>query len=94
MAYAIKAKVTEPRAKTFEFLAQKTMYGGKKIAAGDVVFVFASENDGGRGLVARGVVASVTALRRRPGVARQTPRVSISVRRKALAGHEQDSRPL
>jgi hypothetical protein len=30
------------------------MYGGKNIAVGDEVFVFASENEGGRGLLARG----------------------------------------
>lgn len=30
----------------------KTMYGGKNIAKGDAVFIFASENEGGRGLLA------------------------------------------
>ena len=58
MAFAIKAEVRDPRAKTFTFTAQKTMYGGKHVAEGDKVFVFASENEGGRGLVARGVVTS------------------------------------
>jgi len=38
------------------------MYGGKHIAVGDKVFVFASENEGGRGLIARGVVTSVSAV--------------------------------
>jgi hypothetical protein len=28
------------------------MYGGKLIAEGDAVFVFASENEGGQGLIA------------------------------------------
>ena len=84
-AFAIKAEVGDPRAKTFAFTAQKTMYGGKQIAAGDTVFVFASENEGGQGLVALGVVTSAEAVARRPGVARQTPRVSITVRRTALA---------
>jgi hypothetical protein len=32
------------------------MYGGRRIAKGDTVFVFASENEGGQGLIARGVV--------------------------------------
>src|SRR4051812_24334795 len=54
MAFAIKAEIRDPRAKTFEFTAQKTMYGGKRIAEGDTVFVFASENEGGQGLVVRG----------------------------------------
>src|SRR5438128_4857300 len=85
MAFAIKAEVRDPRAKTFVFTAQKTMYGGKLIAEGDTVFVFASENEGGRGLIARGIVASAEAIARKRGVARQTPRVSITVRRTALA---------
>jgi hypothetical protein len=51
MAYAIKAKVANPRATTFTFTAQKTMYGGKLIAEGDTIFVFASENEGGQGLI-------------------------------------------
>ena len=63
MAFAIKAEVRDPRAKTFAFSAQKTMYGGKHIATGDTVFVFASENEGGQGLIARGVVTSAEADR-------------------------------
>ena len=45
--FAIKAEIPDPRAKTFAFSAQKTMYGGKQIAKGDTIFVFASENEGG-----------------------------------------------
>jgi hypothetical protein len=85
MAFAIKAKVHDLRAKTFVFAAQKTMYGGKHIASDDTVFVFASENEGGRGLIARGVVTSAEAIAKKRGVARQTPRVSIAVKRTALA---------
>ena len=85
MAFAIKAEVRDPRAKTFELNAQKTMYGGKLIAAGDAIFIFASENEGGHGLIARGIVTSAAAVPRKRGVARQTPRVSITVRRTALA---------
>jgi hypothetical protein len=84
MPYAIKAEVRDPRAKTFTFTAQKTMYGGKHIAEGDTVFVFASENEGGQGLIARGVATSTKAIARKPGIARQTPRVSITVKRTAL----------
>lgn len=36
-------------------------------------------------LIARGVVTAVEAIARRPGVARQTPRVSVSIRRTATA---------
>ena len=85
MAFAIKAEIRDPRAKLFEFAAQKTMYGGKHIAEGDTIFVFASENEGGRGLIACGVVIFAAAIPRKRGIARQTPRVSVSVRRTALA---------
>ena len=44
MTFAIKAEVSDPSAETFEFSAQKRMYGGKHIAKGDTIFVFASEN--------------------------------------------------
>ena len=61
------------------------MYGGKRIAKGDTIFVFASENEGGSGLIASGVVTSAEATPRKRGIARQTPRVSITVTRTALA---------
>ena len=83
--FAIKAEITNLRAKTFTFTAQKTMYGGKHVAEGDGIFVFASENEGGPGLIATGVVTSFRAVPRRAGLARQTPRVSITVRRSGLA---------
>ena len=85
MMFAIKAEVGDPRTETFAFRAQKTMYGGKNIARGDSIFVFASENEGGPGLIAGGVVTSAKATPRKEGIARQTPRVSITVRRTALA---------
>src|SRR4051812_43169000 len=50
--FAIKAEVVDPQAKTFSFDRQKTMYGGRKVATGDRLFIFASENEGGPGLVA------------------------------------------
>jgi len=85
MAFAIKAEIGDPRASAFTFTAQKTMYGGRQIAEGDTIFVFASENEGGQGLVARGVVTSAKAVARKPGIERQTPRVSVSISRTALA---------
>jgi hypothetical protein len=85
MPFAIKTEIRDPRVRTFLFTAQKTMYGGKLIAIGDTVFVFASENEGGQGLIARGVVISAEAIPKKRGVARQTPRVSIAVKRTALA---------
>ncbi len=94
MAYAIKAEVVDPRAKIFAFTAQKTMYGGKLIAEGDAVFVFASENEGGTGLVARGIVTRAEAVQKKRGVARQTPRVSVTIKRTALAKRSMGRREL
>jgi hypothetical protein len=85
MDFAIKAEIADPRAETFVFSAQKTMYGGKTIAVGDRVFLFASENEGGCGMVARGVVVFAEAVARKAGVERPTPRVSVTIRRDALA---------
>lgn len=85
MMFAIKAEVADPRAEMFSFSAQKTMYGGKRIAEGDSIFVFASENEGGPGLIARGIVTSARGIAKKRGIARQTSRVSIAIRRTALA---------
>jgi hypothetical protein len=85
MIFAIKAEIGDPRAGAFAFDAQKTMYGGRRIAKGDTIFLFASENEGGSGLIARGVVTSTEPMARKRGLVRQTPRVSITVRRTALA---------
>ena len=83
--FAIKAEVRDPRAREFAFADQKTMYGGKGIAVGDVVFVFASENEGGVGLVAQGTVTSCRPTPKKRDVARQTPRVSVTIARTKLA---------
>lgn len=85
MTYAIKVEIKDPRAKTFTFARQKTMYGGKKIAAGDVIFIFDSENEGGSGLIAKGVVTAAKAIPKLPIAEPQTPRVSIIVKRTASA---------
>ncbi len=85
MAYAIKTAIADARAKTFAFPAQKTMYGGKHIARGDTIFLFASENEGGHGLIACGIVTSAEPVARKRGVERQTPRVSVTIKRTALA---------
>lgn len=94
MAYAIKAEVADPLAKTFSFPAQKTMYGGKLIAKGDSLYIFASENEGGQGLIARGMVTHAEAVPRKRGVARQTPRVSVTVQRTARAKRPMGRREL
>jgi hypothetical protein len=85
MMFAIKAEVRDRRAKTFTFSAQKTMYGGKRISKGDSIFIFASENEGGTGLIACGVVTAAKEIPRKSGITRQTPRVSVAIRRTAIA---------
>lgn len=85
MSYVIKAAVKNPKARTFVFAKARTMYGGRKIAVGDEIFVFASETEGGQGLIARGVVTKAVAHAKPKGVDRWTPRVSIEVRRTVLA---------
>ncbi|MEI7037216.1 hypothetical protein [Fulvimonas yonginensis] len=61
------------------------MYGGKHVAEGDRVFLFASENEGGQGLFASGIVTWAAPTPPKPGLARQTPRVSMAVERTAMA---------
>ena len=85
MTFAIKTEVRDPRVTAFTFRAQKTMYGGNCISKGDFIFVFASENEGCPGLIAKGVVTSAKPTPKMPGIARQTPRVSITVDRIARA---------
>ncbi|MBU6444841.1 MAG: hypothetical protein KGR48_13130 [Alphaproteobacteria bacterium] len=87
MAFALKAAIADTGAKVFVLRAQKTMYGGKAIAAGDTVYVFASENEGGPGLIAKGIVTAAdhAGVKKPEGVARYTPRVSIEVTRAATA---------
>lgn len=79
--FAIKAEIKDTDAQSWTFTAQKTMYGGKGIKQGDRIFVFASENEGGVGLIAVGVVVRSKPTPRKPDVERQTPRVSITVKR-------------
>ena len=80
-AYAIKAEIGDPGAPAFALEAQKTMYGGKRIAVGDTIYLFS----GPGGLVARGRVTRAQPVPKAPGAARQTPRVSIAVERDGLA---------
>lgn len=79
--YAIKAEVGDSNASGWIFNAQKTMYGGRRISSGDRVFVFASENEGGSGLIVSGIVSSAEPVPKRQDRLRQTPCVSITVKR-------------
>lgn len=56
---------------------QKTMYGGKKIVAGDEVFLFSDEARGGVGLVARCEVTAAVRLPTAPGL---VPLVDVELR--------------
>jgi hypothetical protein len=89
-AYAIKAEVEDTGLPAFDFPRQKTMYGGRRIAAGDEIYIFASEIGGGPGLVAFGIVTEALPVARSSGAQPQTPRVSIRVRRVALAQRRLD----
>ena len=83
--YVIKTEVIDVNARSWTFEAQKTMYGGKQISEGDPIFIFASENEGGPGLIASGIVSFAEATPRKVGIERQTPRISITVKRTAQA---------
>ena len=85
MPYVIKTRIDAIEAAAFTFEAAKTMYGGRKIAVGDTIFLFASENAGGSGLIGCGVVTAAEGVPPTDGLERQTPRVRIAVRRTAKA---------
>ena len=86
-SYVVKTALDNPASPTLVLDHQKTMYGGKRIAVDDEVFVFASENHGGTGLALRGIVTEARATARKPDLDRQTPRVSIVVRCTGRAKH-------
>jgi hypothetical protein len=75
MPFVVKA-APAPEAGALSF-NEKTMYRGKEVRVHDEIFVFASDHQGGQGLVARAVVTSVD---HGPGI-----RVSIKVLRTAAA---------
>jgi hypothetical protein len=84
--FAIKVPISDVNSKTFVFREQKTMYGGKRIAAGRRdLRIRKRERGRTRALTARGVVTSGQRGREEARDRRQTPRVSITVRRTALA---------
>jgi hypothetical protein len=65
---------------------EKSMWRGKTIAAGDEVFLFAGEHQGGQGLYARGVVTRA--------VRGTGSRVTVTVRRTGLAARPLGRREL
>ena len=85
MIFAIKVHVIALGADTWVFDEQKTMYQGKQVRAGDTIFIFDSENEGGSGLIAKGLVLTSDPTPLKAGIERQTPRVSITVQRVAVS---------
>jgi hypothetical protein len=77
--FAIKAAVPEAWAATQAFRNVRTMYAGRTIGPGSVLYLFDSENQGGQGLIAKGRVITVEALPKRPNLTRQTPCVDVTV---------------
>jgi hypothetical protein len=61
------------------------MYGGRRIAPGDTIYLFADDGHAEPGLLARGIVSAASAVARAPGKGRQTPRVDVEVKRQATA---------
>lgn len=88
MKYVIKATFPDPLPDILDLDAQKTMYGGKSIAAGDTIYLFADRGTEKSGLIARGRVVSARVAAKIVGVERQTPRVDISIKIEALSGGE------
>lgn len=74
-AYLVKEPIPDIDATGFAFPASKTMYGGKRIAVGDTAYLFASETQGGPGLIARGTVTVATRL----ATINNIPRVAVEV---------------
>jgi hypothetical protein len=84
-AYVLRVVAFDATAPRIVLDAQKTMYGGKDVAPGDTVYVFVNETGGGARLVGRYTVMSAAPTPRRCGIARQTPRVDLTLRRTARA---------
>lgn len=58
MANFVVKSAPRPENSDLHEFNEKTMWGGKNVRAGDDVFLFAAEHNGGRGLYARGVVTA------------------------------------
>jgi len=85
MTYVLTTERMPPSADgVVDFPAQNTMYGGRKIAAGDTVFVFVRGADGAA-LTAKATVLTASPDPPSPHLERQTPRVSVTLRLEAQA---------
>ena len=85
MAFAIKAEIDDPARRLSRSPRKRRCMAASTSPKATTIFVFASENEGGTGLIARGVVISAAAVAKKRGIERQTPRVSVTVKRTALA---------
>lgn len=88
MKYVIKAMFPNPLPQIINLGAQKTMYGGKTIAAGATIYLFADRQSERAGLVAIGSVVKASAAPKIADVERQTPRVDITIRIETLSRDE------
>ena len=70
--YLIKTEINATEANAWSFERQKTMYGGKLISTGDTLYIFASETEGGIGLIAKGIVIAAEPTPRREGDRRRS----------------------
>ena len=84
MDYAVKVALAGQVPEMITLDRQRTMYGGKAVAAGEVIYLFDSEMSGGSGLCARGEVVAAQLLARQAGAARQVPLVNLTIRRAGL----------
>jgi len=85
LTYVLTAESAAPSTEgVVAFLAHKTMYGGRRIAPGDRVFLFVRGRDGAA-LTGRAIVLTASPDPLLPNVERQTPRVSVTLRIEAQA---------
>jgi hypothetical protein len=78
-AFILKAEIPTLESPPLAYAAQKTMYAGKQITPGDTIFIFASETQGGPGLLAKATVTTAIPTPRPQNTPRHTPRVSITI---------------
>jgi hypothetical protein len=85
MPFVVKAALGAQAGATSFSFDEKTMYRGKEIRAGDAIFVFDSDHQGGQGLCARGIV---TAVAPGPGICVRITVRSVAKARRSLGRRE------
>src|SRR5207248_1914059 len=85
MRLGCSAEVSGPGSLTCGCCARKSIYVVKHMASGETIFDFVRENEGRTDIIASGCVTSSKSMRKKRGIGRQTPRVSIAIKQTALA---------